>query len=153
MNGASIWRYRILRTLGRLVTRTCAALTLGHMPPFVSTSALVVEGSQILVVIDPIRREPILPGGHLAWDESPEAAAMREVREETGIEIEIEALLGVLSGEVLAGERGIVRVVYRGKVTGGSLQSSAEGAACWMEIDDVTAAAGRDAPIVRRWTT
>ena len=71
------WQYRVSRRLGRLITTTAAVLTLGRMPPFVSTSAIVVEGDKLLVVIDPIRQEPVLPGGHLKWREGPEAALVR----------------------------------------------------------------------------
>ena len=151
MSDAAVWRYRLLRNLGRAVTRACAVLTLGRMPPFVSTSVIVTDGSRVLVVVDPIRKEPILPGGHLAWAETPQEAAAREVLEETGMRVEIGELLDVLGGAESTGEGGVVRVIYRGFATGGTLTSSGEGEARWLEIADMLASAGRDAPIVRRW--
>ncbi|MGI8968458.1 MAG: NUDIX hydrolase [Chloroflexota bacterium] len=145
------WQYLLARRLGRGVTRIAAALTLERMPPFVSASAIVVDGEHVLVVRDPIRDELILPGGHLNWRESPEMAAVREVREETGLEIELSGLLGVVSGEKGAGEAGIVRVLYSATATGGTLTSSGEGEASWADIQSVAATDSRDAPIVRLW--
>jgi ADP-ribose pyrophosphatase YjhB (NUDIX family) len=144
-------RYRAKRLLGRAVTRLAAALTLGHMPPFVSTSAVVVVRDRVLVVFDPIRAEPILPGGHLTWRESPEAALVREVREETGYIIEPRHLLGVFAGDEWSGESGIVRVVYSAEIVGGSLRSSAEGETRWLPLGELLGSTTRDAPIVRVW--
>jgi 8-oxo-dGTP diphosphatase len=128
-----------------------AALTLGRMPPFVSTSAIVVEDDHILVVVDPIRREPVLPGGHLKWREAPEAAVVREVREETGLRVEVRGLVGVFSGLEWADEPGVVRIVYHAGVAGGTLTSSAEGEARWMPVEALVASDTRDAPIVGCW--
>jgi len=145
------WKYRGARFLGRLVTRTAATVTLGYMPPFVSTSALVMEGDRILVVIDPIRDEPIIPGGHMKWAESPQEAVVREVREETGLAISVRRLVEVYSGAEWAGERGIVRIIYEGAVVGGSLLSSSEGEARWWSARELAESPTRDAAIVREW--
>ena len=152
MNSWRVWQYRYSRFLGRAVTTTAAVLTLGRMPPFVSTSAIVTDDAErILVVIDPIRDEPVLPGGHLKWRESPEAAVIREVREETGFGIARMRLFGVFASEEWAGEPGVVRIVYCANVVGGSLTSSAEGEARWMPISDLARSATRDVPLILLW--
>jgi 8-oxo-dGTP diphosphatase len=122
------------------------------MPPFVSTSAIIVTRDRILMVLDPIRREPILPGGHLTWRESPEAALVREVREETGYLIEPGPVLGVFAGEEWSGEPGIVRIIYEAAIVGGCLRSSAEGQARWLPIVDILGSATRDSSVVRVWS-
>jgi len=99
------------------------------------------------MVVDPIRREPVLPGGHLKWRETPEHAVVREVSEETGYNVEIRSLLGVFSGEETTGEPGVVRVVYTAAITGGSLQPSPEGKPVWLRLDAIDGT--RDAAIVR----
>lgn len=121
------------------------------MPPFASASALVVDGDRILAVIDPITGQPVLPGGHLKWSEVPKAAAVREVREETGYEIRTERVLHVIGGEELTGEKGVVRIVYLGSVVSGALSSSPEGRACWLPASEIAASEGRDAQILRWW--
>jgi ADP-ribose pyrophosphatase YjhB (NUDIX family) len=147
-----IWQFRLSRLLGRLLTWLAAILTLGRIPPFVSTSAVVVQRGRILVVMDPIRREPVLPGGHLKWRETPLHALAREVREETGYLIEPGALLGAFAGEEWTGEAGVVRLVYEAAVTGGALASSAEGDACWYPVEELLRSDSRDAKIVRLWS-
>lgn len=58
-----------------------------------SAGAVVIDEGQCLL----IRRglEWAFPKGHLERDESPEQAAVREVREETGVQIELLASLGL----------------------------------------------------------
>jgi ADP-ribose pyrophosphatase YjhB (NUDIX family) len=118
------------------------------MPSFVSASAVVVWGDLVLVVIDPIRDEPVLPGGHLKWDEDPRDAVVREVLEETGLTVEPVSLVGVYSGRQWAGEPGIVRIVYQAVVKSGHLESSPEGEAKWMALSDVVESRSRDVPLL-----
>lgn len=121
------------------------------MPPFVSTSALIVDGDRVLVVVDPVRQEPVLPGGHLKWTETPLDAVVREVREETGYVIQAERLLDVLAGKAATGEPGVVRILFEATIRGGSLQSSSEGEARWLPVDHVARLDARDSPILRSW--
>lgn len=145
------WEFRVKRSLGRFVTTTAAVLTLGHMPPFVSASAVVIDGDRILAVLDPIRGEPVLPGGHLKWRETPPAAVTREVREETGYQIQPGPLICVAAGDEVAGEPGIIRIIYQGVIVGGSLCSSDEGEAVWLPVYEFDQTSLRDAAIVRAW--
>jgi ADP-ribose pyrophosphatase YjhB (NUDIX family) len=119
------------------------------MPPFVSASAIVLDEDRVLVVHDPIRREPVLPGGHVKWREDPRAAVVREVCEETGYTIEAGGVLAVLSGKEWTGEPGVVRIVYTATVRGGRLSSSPEGEAAWMPLECLRASGNRDASVVQ----
>lgn len=64
-----------------------------------------------------------LPGGTIEGAESPEEALLREVREETGLEVEIDAHVG---NWTRAGFRPHVAKVYRCRVRGGRLTPSSE---------------------------
>jgi ADP-ribose pyrophosphatase YjhB (NUDIX family) len=112
---------------------------------------IVIVRERVLTVFDPIRREAVLPGGHLRWTEHPTVGAAREVREETGYTVVTGTLVGVYAGRERAGENGIVRVVYTGEIVAGSIRSSAEGKAAWLSVAEYAASPARDAPIVRDW--
>jgi len=64
-----------------------------------------------------------LPGGNMQADELPEAALRREVREETGLDVELEAHVG---DYVRSGFRPHRARVYRCRVSGGALAPSEE---------------------------
>ncbi len=68
-----------------------------------SAGGVVVRDGGETIVIVPVKRDAAgsrvlgLPKGHPDGDETPEAAAMREVREETGVTAEIVSELGEVS--------------------------------------------------------
>jgi 8-oxo-dGTP diphosphatase len=61
-----------------------------------------------------------LPGGFMEWDEDFLTTGIRETREETGLEIRIEAVLSVVSN-ALAPHLHTLVVVLLGRVTGGRM--------------------------------
>jgi 8-oxo-dGTP diphosphatase len=62
------------------------------------------------------------PGGVLELDEAIEDGLRREIREETGLDIEPDTLTGVYKNM----NRGIIALVFRCKVTGGELTTNDE---------------------------
>jgi 8-oxo-dGTP pyrophosphatase MutT (NUDIX family) len=74
-----------------------------------------------------------LPKGHIEEGESPEDAAIREVKEETGIESEIYKSLGVIDFWFMAGGKRIHKTVHHFlfKETGGQIAPQVS------EVDDV----------------
>src|SRR5438128_137457 len=63
-----------------------------------TASALVVRNGRVLLVqraIEPARGAWDIPGGFLEADEHPEAGVVRELREETGLDIALTGLLGI----------------------------------------------------------
>jgi 8-oxo-dGTP diphosphatase len=102
----------------------------------VSVAAAVVDADRVLVVRrrDNGRWEP--PGGVLELGESIPDGLRREVREETGLTVEPDALTGVYKN--LA--RGVVALVFRCHATGGVLKATAEaGDFRWLQRDDLAA--------------
>jgi len=76
-------------------------------------------------------------GGHVEQGEGILAAAKREVREETGLEVANLRLCGVImidTGETI----GIGLYVFRGDYAGGEVQSSPEGVAEWIAESDLS---------------
>ena len=65
--------------------------------PVVSVGAIVLDGDRVLLVKranEPLKGQWSLPGGVVELGETLEAALAREVREETGLEIEPQDFLG-----------------------------------------------------------
>jgi len=54
-----------------------------------TADAFVVWGDRVLLLLHSEKRMWLPPGGHVEPDEAPAAAAVREVREETGLTVEV----------------------------------------------------------------
>ncbi|MBD3258472.1 NUDIX domain-containing protein [candidate division GN15 bacterium] len=76
--------------------------------------------------IPPFEGSWALPGGHVEYDESLEACAVRETREETGLDVRLDGLIGVYS-EAGRDPRGhVVTAVYAATVTGGEMKADTD---------------------------
>lgn len=123
--GGSLER-RILRPTDppRLVCTACRFVF--FLDPKVATGAVFsLDGGVLLVkrAIEPSYGKWVFPGGYVDRGEGLEEAAIREVKEETGLDVRLTRLLGVYS---TAGNP-VILVTYAGEVTGGTLQTDDEG--------------------------
>jgi ADP-ribose pyrophosphatase YjhB (NUDIX family) len=82
----------------------------------------------------------MLPGGRVEKSETPHAAAARETREETGIEVRVDRLV-----LVDAHQRRNVSFVYAGTVVGGTLdpQFGEIAEAGWLDREEIAATSWR----------
>jgi 8-oxo-dGTP diphosphatase len=98
-------------------------------------AAIVDERGQLLAVRrrDNGHWEP--PGGILELDETIQAGLVREVREETGLEVEPQALSGVYKNM----RRGIVALVFRCRIIGGEPRPTGEAEqVSWLSTDEIS---------------
>lgn len=114
---------------------------LGHVTAKVAAgSAIFNENGQILLVKRADNGRWGLPAGVVEPNESAEAAAIRETREETGLNVEVHDLVGVYSElpEEYPTPHTVVGVIYRCTVTGGTLRTSHETDALrYWQVEDV----------------
>ena len=59
----------------------------------------------------PIAGEWHMPGGHMEEDEEPEEAVKREIKEETGLDVEVHQIVDV-TGQTWSSSDGVFQVTY-----------------------------------------
>ncbi|KAA0957616.1 NUDIX domain-containing protein [Planococcus sp. ANT_H30] len=94
------------------------------LPPshILSAAAIVLNDEGEILLIKGPRRGWEMPGGQVEERESLEMAAIREVKEETGIDIEIQKFCGVFQNV----ENSICNMLFLAKPVGGQAKTSAE---------------------------
>jgi ADP-ribose pyrophosphatase YjhB (NUDIX family) len=109
----------------RLVCTTCGFVF--YLDPKLAVGAIVIddEGRIVLVkrAIEPGYGKWVFPGGYVDRGEEVQLAAVREAREETGLDVRIERLLNIYSYP----GRAPVIIVYTARMTGGCLACDDEG--------------------------
>jgi ADP-ribose pyrophosphatase YjhB (NUDIX family) len=105
----------------------CTKCTFVHyLDPKVACGTIPeIDGKIVLIErgIEPRRGFWSFPCGFMEIDETTEQAALRETKEETGLEVALEGHLGTYSYSDNFYGGAIVVVVYRAKVVGGTLRA------------------------------
>lgn len=92
--------------------------------PIPAAAVILRNDDSVLLVqraIDPRAGDWCLPAGFMEWDEGPEQTAIREVKEETNLDIKLSGIYGVYPGSDYPAYK-IVLIVYWGEITGGQLR-------------------------------
>ena len=96
-----------------------------YLDPKVAAGVIVTIDDKVVLLkrnIEPGFGKWVFPGGYVDAGEPTDVAAVREAREEVGLEVEVNELLGILSYE---GNR-VILIVYAGQVVGGKLEGNFE---------------------------
>lgn len=91
---------------------------------------VVAHNEKGIVAILPPHEDGVgLPAGLVEYGESPEAAAVRETLEETGLQVAIVNCLGWLYSDRGTWPRPMVQFMYEAEIIGGEIKGSDEGKA------------------------
>jgi 8-oxo-dGTP diphosphatase len=103
------------------------------MRPF-ACDMILIENDKVLLIKrarEPFMGEWAIPGGRLEDDETAEQCAKREMKEETGLDIEIIRFTGLYS-DPARDPRGIIAAAYLVKRVGGEVKAGDDaGEAKW----------------------
>ena len=106
-----------------------------YQQPYIGVGALIEKGGRFLLIEEnhwPNQGLWNIPCGKLAFGEKPVTAAIREVKEETGLDFQPDGVLGIFSihrhdmGGHYDGDIHILRIIYRGRATGAVKLSGGE---------------------------
>ncbi len=108
--------------------------------PYLTVDIIIDSGKEIVLVR---RKEPVpdllaVPGGFVEWGEAVEECAVREAKEETGLDVRLKEILGVYSEPSRDPRAHIVTVVFVAEPAGGKLTVSEEHSDVgWHKLDDM----------------
>ena len=91
-----------------------------HKNPIPTVDTIIEKDSQVLLIKrkkDPFKEKMVFPGGFINEGERVEDAAVREVKEETSLDIELDHILGVYSDPFRDPRGHIMSTVFIGKIS------------------------------------
>lgn len=92
--------------------------------PLLTVDTVIVHKGSVVMIKrknPPYKGSWALPGGFVEYGETVEFAAVREAKEETGLDVELENIVGVYSNPERDPRGHIVTICYIGHKTGGNL--------------------------------
>lgn len=96
-----------------------------------AVDVVVASGNGVVLVRrgkEPYKGAWALPGGFVRYGERVEDAALREVREETGLRIKLKRLVGVYSDPKRDPRGHVVSICFLGEGVGGELKAATDAA-------------------------
>lgn len=111
-----------------------------HPRTAVVVSSLIIEHEGKILFLEESREEGIrfnIPGGHVDSGESPEEAALREGKEETGYDLRLVSCVGVLVNTWTSSHS--VRLIFRAAIMGGEPSFEAGTAPHWLDLEEFKA--------------
>jgi ADP-ribose pyrophosphatase YjhB (NUDIX family) len=104
----------------------------GNLPPFGSACVIIKKDEQYLLL--ELRNGKLcLPGGFVRWREDPAQTAVRECREETGLQVRVLDQVGCFFSPSNAFNRmSTLTMVYSAEIIGGHERRALEGRPAWF---------------------
>ncbi len=129
--------YRIVRKLASISFNILNVVLVGNLPPLGSICIVVEDQGRYLLLQRP-EGSLVFPGGFMRWREHPAQTAQREFQEETGLQVQLQHIIGCYSNVSTRFDlMSTLMLVYCGEVTGGEMRGSVEGQPCWKDASDL----------------
>ncbi len=101
----------------------------------------IIEDKSGQILVQDRQREDwpglTFPGGHVEKNEALEASVIREVKEETGLDIRNPLLCGIMEWPWDDGQSRYLALVYKCREYSGKLKDSEEGHLFWIKKEDL----------------
>lgn len=101
----------------------------------------IIEDKSGQILVQDRQREDwpglTFPGGHVEKNETLEASVIREVKEETGLDIRNPLLCGIMEWPWDDGQSRYLALVYKCREYSGELKDSEEGHLFWIKKEDL----------------
>ncbi len=114
----------------------------------VAADTIIRDGDTIVLIRrgeDPFAGMWCLPGGHVESGEQVREAAVREAREETGLEVDLTGLVGVYDAPGRDPRGPVISIVYTAEIVGGTLEADTDAASAHrVPIDELPGEMGFD---------
>jgi 8-oxo-dGTP diphosphatase len=128
---------KIKGLLAGLIYQVIVLLTLGQISPLLGAGAIIEQDGKILLIDRSDGLGYTIPGGIVRHKETLEQCVLREVREETGYEINLIGLVGVYSSLKRDPRFRAIAIAYKGSILSGTPHGSGEGDPCWRTPEEV----------------
>lgn len=113
-------------------------MTMNVNRPLVGTGVAIIAEDEILLVRranQPNQGLWAVPGGKVEYGETLAEAATREVKEETGLLVQLDEIIWV--GESISDDHHLVLIDFLGQAVGGDLQAADDASELkWVTIED-----------------
>jgi 8-oxo-dGTP diphosphatase len=110
--------------------------------PALTVDTIIIDDGKVVLIKrlnEPYKDHWAIPGGFVEYGEKVEDAAIREAKEETGLDIELIKLVGVYSDPNRDPRGHTVTVAFTSKITGGKLKSDSDAKdAKFIEIESIS---------------
>jgi ADP-ribose pyrophosphatase YjhB (NUDIX family) len=135
------WKILLLKHLPYQVLRksvgfcfNCLNICLfGNLPPQGCISVIVEDQGKFLLLKRP-NGKLVFPGGFMRWREHPSQTALRELKEETGLQVTLHHVVACYSNTSKDfGSMSTLMLVFCAEVKSGDMRGSVEGHPCWIE--------------------
>jgi len=101
-----------------------------YKSPSLTVDAVIMCKDNFLVLIkrkkDPYKDSWALPGGFVEYGETVESAVIREVKEETGLDVDLKTIVGVYSDPDRDPRGHTVTICYLAQKSGGELKADTD---------------------------